>query len=361
MKYSAQRNLTFVTQNGGNGWATTFDLRDCGLVINIGNLRQITFNADKTSALIQGGAGVQEMVNAAYANDTRFANPTCNCLGFLGAALGGGLTRTSGLYGWSVDQLLSANVVLASGEAVQVSNVSNPDLWWALKGAAPNFGIVTSANISAYPVPQAQNVAWQGPIVFAEDKLEEVVETINSLVLSPHMEIDFLLATSGSPSFKPTITAIPFYAGRAPAAKKAFAPLLNISSISNSATEFPYTQWSKFTDSFCEKGERKPTYGVSARKLDAPTWRTIYEEFERFVNAYGAAVGDSSILAEKYGVKKAVAIGDGTSSYPFRDVPLHIVVIPWYANASFDPLAEDWGNKIRDLLRSTDGLAQNST
>ena len=58
---------------------------------------------------------VNDMVIAAYANNTRFANPTCTCLGFLGAVLGGGLTREMGLYGAGVDQIVSVNLVTASG------------------------------------------------------------------------------------------------------------------------------------------------------------------------------------------------------------------------------------------------------
>ena len=49
------------------------------------------------------------------------------------------------------------------------------------------------------------------------------------------------------------------------------------------------------------------------------------------------------------------------SSYPFRDVPIHLVVIPTYADIKLDGVANAWGARVRDLLRSIDGLPNNST
>jgi len=331
-------------------------------LINIAGLNKITFNSDKTEATIQGGTLVNDMVIAAYGNNTRFANPTCACLGFLGAMLGGGITRAMGLYGAGVDQIVSVNLVTASGQALLVDHTHNADLWYAIRGAAANFGIVTSAVVKAYPTPQALNIAWEGAVTFSDDKLEALIHAIHILDLKPHMQIEFLFATSGPPSYKPTITAIPFFLGNASAAEEAFAPILKVGPTSNGATEVPYTQWGQFADSFCEKGERKPAYGASLGRqgLEPKTWRAIYNDFKTFVASYPQAA-NSSILAEYYPVQKAVAIGGTTSSYPFRDVPIHVVAIPLYADSSLDAAANVFGSRVRDLLRSTDGLVRNST
>ena len=362
IQYCDTNNLPFLVQSQGNGWADTFDLGECGLLINIAGLNQTTFNSDKTRATIQGGTLVNDMINAAYGNNTRFATPTCTCLGFLGAALGGGITRVMGLYGTLVDQIVSVNLVTATGQSLQVSPHSNPDLWYAIRGAAANFGVVTSAVVKAYPVPQAQNVAWEGSLTFTDDKLEALMQAIYDLDLEPHMEIDILFATSGPPNNTPMISAIPFFVGNASAAEKAFAPILNLGPIANTAKETPFSQWGNFAESFCIKGERKPAYGASLARagLNPKTWRAVYTEFTKFVAAYPDAA-TSTVLAEYYPVQKAVAIGSATSSYPFRNVPIHVVAIPQYASSSLDGPANAFGSLVRDLLRSTDGLTENST
>ncbi|KAL8724366.1 MAG: hypothetical protein Q9166_007987 [cf. Caloplaca sp. 2 TL-2023] len=346
----------------GNGWADTFDLGNCGLLLNIAPLNKISFNKEKTVATIGGGALVNDMVVAAYNAGTRFANPTCTCLGFLGAMLGGGITRSMGLYGAGVDQILQVNIVTASSDSLLVNPTLHPDLWYAIRGAAPNFGIVTSALVKAYPTPKAQNIAWQGAITFSDDKLEPLIQAIYDLDLRPEMQIDFLFATGGPPANLPAITVIPFYLGNASAAEIAFAPILEVGPISNEATEVTYDHWGDFANPFCVKGMRKPVYGASLGRqgLNPRTWRAVYEEFKAFVEKYPEAAG-SSILGEYYPVQKQVAIGDKSSSYPWREVPIHVAVIPVYEDRGLDGVANAFGARVRDLLRSTDGLRGNST
>jgi FAD/FMN-containing dehydrogenase len=72
--------------------------------------------------------------------------------GIAGLTLGGGLGWLMGRYGLAIDNLLSAEVVLASGEIASVSGDDNPDLFWAIRGGGGNFGAVTSFEFQAYPV-----------------------------------------------------------------------------------------------------------------------------------------------------------------------------------------------------------------
>ncbi|KAL8947958.1 MAG: hypothetical protein Q9222_005805 [Ikaeria aurantiellina] len=364
VRYCNKRNIPFLTQGRGNGWADTFHLGDCGLLINLAGLDSITFNESKDRATIQGGVLVGDMIASAYGNNTRFAVPTCTCLGYFGSMLGGGINRMMGLYGLGVDQFLSVSIVTASGQLLQIDSTSDRNLWYAIRGAVANFGVATSATVKAYPTQKSQNIAWTGAITFPETKLEALIEVIHGLHLRPEMQIDFLFATSGPTSTQPMITAIPFYLGNASESEKAFAPVLNLGSISNTAEEIPYSNWGDFGESFCVKGERKPAYGASigVQGLDPTTWRALFDEFKAFVTTYPQAAG-SSVLAEYYPLEKAIQLGrqNPHSSYPFRDVPIHVVAIPLYENKSLDAAANAFGSRFRELLQSTDGLRANST
>jgi hypothetical protein len=72
-----------------------------------------------------------------------------------GATLGGGIGFYSGIYGAISDSLLSVDIVVPNGELVVASNHKNPDLFWALKGAGSNFGVVTSLTFRVYNSPNA--------------------------------------------------------------------------------------------------------------------------------------------------------------------------------------------------------------
>lgn len=95
---------------------------------------------------------------------------------------------------------LSVNLVTAAGIAITVNPHNDPDLWWALRGAGANFGIVTSATMKSYSVPKAENGAWLGTLIYTDDKIEEIVEALNiqglidifSMPTLPRYDIDSL-------------------------------------------------------------------------------------------------------------------------------------------------------------------------
>ena len=75
----------------------------------------------------------------------------------MGVALGGGHGTLQGHYGLLTDQIVAARVVLANGKAVTVSKIKNSDLFWALRGAGHNFGIVTEVTYKVYDAPAKDN------------------------------------------------------------------------------------------------------------------------------------------------------------------------------------------------------------
>lgn len=96
----------------------------------------------------------------------------------MGPGLGGGHGRYQGFYGLIIDMLISMNVVLANGSAITVSNTSHPDLWWAMRGAGHNFGIVTSFHAGIHE--RTVDEWYITEFVFTEDKLESVFAVLNA-------------------------------------------------------------------------------------------------------------------------------------------------------------------------------------
>jgi FAD/FMN-containing dehydrogenase len=69
-----------------------------------------------------------------------------------------------GKYGLTIDNLLSAQVVTASGEVVMACSEENEDLFRALRGVAGNFGIVTSFEYQAHRVPSVHGGMVAHPV-----------------------------------------------------------------------------------------------------------------------------------------------------------------------------------------------------
>jgi FAD/FMN-containing dehydrogenase len=96
----------------------------------------------------------------------------------IGPLLGGGHSMLQGLHGFASDNLVSARLVLADGSAITVSEKENPDLFWAVRGAGHNFGIITSFEVNVYDSKENWTMIV---FTFTQDKLEGFFNTWNKL------------------------------------------------------------------------------------------------------------------------------------------------------------------------------------
>ncbi|MDP2618768.1 MAG: FAD-binding oxidoreductase [Hyphomicrobiales bacterium] len=92
--------------------------------------------------------------------------------GIAGLTLGGGFGWITRKYGMTIDNLLSAEMVLADGSIVRASPEDHPDLFWAIRGGGGNFGVVSSFEFALHPLgPQVMSGLIVHPIADAPDLL----------------------------------------------------------------------------------------------------------------------------------------------------------------------------------------------
>lgn len=96
--------------------------------------------------------------------------------------LGGGHGFLQGMYGLLADQLIEARIVLGNGSAIKVSADSHPDLFWALRGAGHNFGIVTEFTYRIYDSHPNETWSYES-FFFSGDQLEAVFEAKNEMMI----------------------------------------------------------------------------------------------------------------------------------------------------------------------------------
>lgn len=101
------------------------------------------------------GAGVQdrEAFEAAAKLDAVVVGGTDSTVGLVGWLVGGGHGYLTGTYGMGADNVLEAKVVTLDGEVVTANECQNTDLFWAIRGGGPSFGVLTSLVMKAYPMP----------------------------------------------------------------------------------------------------------------------------------------------------------------------------------------------------------------
>ncbi|KAI1261812.1 FAD binding domain-containing protein [Xylariaceae sp. FL1019] len=348
-----------VASNGGNGWATTFHLGSNGVIINLAGLNQVTFDSARTQATIGGGANIKTTIDAAYAAGALVETGNCNCVGTLGAILGAGYGNLMGEYSFGVDNVLSIRVVTPDGQLRNVTAQSDPDLFWALRGAGPNFGIVTSATVKARKASAVDNQAWTGSLIYTEDQLEDVIQAIEDLPLTQEMVI-FLYFLADSTTGSPVIVASPWmHRADETSGPAAYASLYAIGPVATDTAVVEYNQWNSGSDALCDRGEYKPGWGAGFQDMIPETWRAIWDAYVAFQQLPGAE--RSGVLMEKYNLSAARSFAPSSAAFPNRNVNINAFAIPWYDDSSLDAEAAKFGNKVRDLLRSTSGLPRNQT
>ncbi|KAI3331730.1 FAD binding domain-containing protein [Xylariaceae sp. AK1471] len=360
VKYCTSKNIPFLAQNGGSGWATSKFGKD-GVLINLASLNQVTFNTDKTQATIGGGSSIKNTIDHAYAAGALVMTGNCNCVGTLGALLGGGYGNLLGIHGFGVDTVISLRVITADGQLRTVTPSSDPDLFWALRGAGPNFGIVTSAVVKACPAKSDDDfMAWAGSLVFTPDKLEQVVQAIQDLTLGPEMVVFLYFLSGGPPTNQPVVVASPFmYKGNATTGRSAYASLYAIGPVADTTTVIPYNQWNSAGDALCVRGSRKPGWSAGFQEMIPSTWRQIWDKYVEFQQKPGAE--NSGVLLETYDWTKARSMDPDSAAFPHRNVNFNAFAIPWYDDPALDKDAEEFGAAVRQLWRTTSGLPQDST
>lgn len=350
VKYCAARKISFIAQNGGNGWAKTSNLGNNGVVINLAGLNTVTVTEDKTQATIGGGVVIREANKAVDAAGALILTGNCNCVGVLGATLGGGYGNLMGEFGFGVDNILSLRVVVASGEILTVSQTSNPDLFFAFRGAGPNFGIVVSATVKAYPSSPQDRSAWLTSLFFTPEQLVDVAKAIQDMPLKPEQNVFLYLIGTGPPTNAPAVMVTGFlHRGSEESGREAFAPLYSVGPVANSSAVLPYTEWNTGGDQFCLRGGRKPAYGMSIKHMQPEKWPEIWELYTEFQKK----APNSGILIERYNLDKAAAVQSGETALQDslrKDLFAQAIVIPWYTDEALDKEAEIFSEKVRKML-----------
>ena len=151
--HAAQRSgLPLAVRGGGHNIAGHGTVEG-GLVLDLGQLRNVKVDARKGLVTVQPGATLADVDRATAAHGLAVPLGVISGTGVAGLTLGGGvgwLTRTFGL---SLDSLDAADVVTVDGEHLQASRRDNTDLFWGLRGGGGNFGVVSSFTFRAHPLP----------------------------------------------------------------------------------------------------------------------------------------------------------------------------------------------------------------
>jgi hypothetical protein len=237
VKFVTANKIPLVVKGGGHSTSGT-SASDGGVVIDLGLMRSVKLDPEGKTVTFGGDCLWRDMDDECWKYGLATVGGTVNDTGVGGLTLGGGYGWLSAKNGLTCDNLLSAELVLADGSIMQVSENENSDLFWAIRGAGQSFGVATSFTLRAYE----QKEVYTGFIILPLTALSVVVDFANFM----HDKQDPRSSMFWGPSCTPpnndyVIMSIIFYNGTEEEGKSFFRPLID-AAVANMATACPYPQ-----------------------------------------------------------------------------------------------------------------------
>jgi FAD/FMN-containing dehydrogenase len=156
VNFAREQGLVLSIKAGGHNVAGNA-VNDGGLVIDLSQMRGVHVDPATQTVRVQGGATLGDLDRETQLFGLAVPVGVVSETGVAGLTLHGGVGHLRRKHGLSIDSILSVDIVTADGRLRRASATENEDLFWAVRGAGSNFGVVTSFEFQAYPV---------GPMVF---------------------------------------------------------------------------------------------------------------------------------------------------------------------------------------------------
>src|SRR3954463_5067427 len=177
VNFARKHGLLLAIRGGGHNGGG-LGICDDGLVIDLAAMRNTRVDPAARTVVAGGGCTWADVDHATHAFGLATPSGIISTTGVGGLTLGGGIGHLTRKCGLSIDNLLSADVVLANGEFVKANADENPDLFWALRGGGGNFGVVTSFTFKLHPV----DTLYAGPMLYELSETADVVKWYRDLI-----------------------------------------------------------------------------------------------------------------------------------------------------------------------------------
>jgi FAD/FMN-containing dehydrogenase len=277
VRFGREHDLVIAIRGGGHSMAG-HSTCDGGIVIDLSDMRGVTVDPEHQTARANGGALLSELDRAGQEHGLVCPVGVVGHTGVAGLTLGGGMGRLQRRWGFTIDNLRAVEMVTADGRHVTVSETENPDLFWGMRGAGANFGVVTALEFQLHPFGPNLN---RGVFFYPADRVhelwamfrdwmatapDELMATFNLMRAIP--EEDFPPGLGGGPVVGIGVT----HSGEPGNVERDIAPLRSIApAVSGSIESQDYVGVQTGSDEAMAWGHRVYTKGAFSNELQPET------------------------------------------------------------------------------------------
>jgi hypothetical protein len=227
----ARRTGLLVAVRGGGHSLPGLSTCDDGVVIDLSLMKGIRVDPENRIARAQAGVLLGELDRETQAFGLAVPAGIVTHTGLAGLTLGGGIGWLMRKYGLTIDQLLAVDLITADGELVKASADSNADLFWGVRGAGGNFGIVTDFEFRLNPLGP---LVLAGPIFWPMEESPKVLRYYRDWITDAPDELTTIVVHRKAPPLRiipeemhgrPVVTVACCYAGPVEEGEMAVRPM----------------------------------------------------------------------------------------------------------------------------------------
>jgi hypothetical protein len=244
VRFAREHNLIVSIRGGGHNVSGNA-VCERGLMIDLSRMKSI--RVDPVAKTVRAEPGV---LGAELDRETQafgLATPvgTVSTTGIAGLTLGGGQSWLASKHGFAIDNLLSVDIVTANGKLCTASATKHQDLFWAVRGAGHNFGVVTSFEYRLHPVGPVLG----GLLIHPLSQAVEVLRFYREFTASQPDELQTWAGILTLPDGDPVIALVPCYCGLLEEGERLLAPLRRFGSpIADTIARLPYVAMQQIFD-----------------------------------------------------------------------------------------------------------------
>jgi FAD/FMN-containing dehydrogenase len=198
VEFARENNIVAAVRGGGHN-AGGLGICDDGLIIDLSRMRGVHVDPAARTVRVGGGCTWGDVDHATHAFGMAVPSGIISTTGVGGLTLGGGIGHLTRKCGLTIDNLLSADLVLADGRFVTASQDENQDLFWAIRGGGGNFGVVTSFLFRSHPV----DTVYAGPMLWPLEQSAAVMQCYREFITEAPEDVNGFFAFMTVPPAPP--------------------------------------------------------------------------------------------------------------------------------------------------------------
>lgn len=340
VRFAREHDVRVSVRGGGHNYAGK-SVCEHGLMIDLSSMKGIRVDPERRTAHAQAGMRLGEFDRETQAFGLATTLGVNTDTGIAGLTLGGGYGWLAGKHGLACDNVLSVDIVTADGRLLTASATEHDDLFWGVRGAGANLGIVTAFEYRLHPVGPVLG----GMVIYPMSQGRDVLRFFDEFSAACPDEVSTAGLLLTAPDGTPAVAIAACYAGPLDAGEKVLRPLRTFGRpLADLIAPQPYVQMQTLLDEAWPPGRRYYNKSSIVRRLSEGA-------IEILLTYAGAMPTPVSAIALQQLHGAAGRVADDATAFPHRYDHHSCYVHP----ATDDPAESEkivrWGRDCWDALQ----------